>query len=77
MVQETLNLADQTRLAVSWTSRLANFPFDASLSNARRMSTEQLHAELVYAECLLEKAIMGLYVSDTPKLLLTSFILCI
>ncbi|KAB5590891.1 Tetratricopeptide repeat protein 39B [Ceratobasidium theobromae] len=59
MVQETLNLADQTRLAVSWTSRLANFPFDASLSNARRMSTEQLHAELVYAECLLEKAIMG------------------
>ncbi|KAG9103908.1 hypothetical protein FRC06_007019 [Ceratobasidium sp. 370] len=59
MVQETLNLADEQRLSMSWTSRLASFAFDASLANARQMTIDQLHAELVYAECLLQKAIMG------------------
>ncbi|QRW14055.1 tetratricopeptide repeat protein 39B [Ceratobasidium sp. AG-Ba] len=44
---------------MSWTSRLASFAFDASLSNARQMTIDQLHAELIYAECLLQKAIMG------------------
>ncbi|CAE6465135.1 unnamed protein product [Rhizoctonia solani] len=58
-VQRTLNLADQGRLSLSWSSRISSFPFDAALSNARRMSIEQLHAELIYAESLLEKAILG------------------
>ncbi|KAH7333541.1 hypothetical protein B0J17DRAFT_578783 [Rhizoctonia solani] len=58
-VQRTLNLADQGRLSLTWSSRISSFPFDAALSNARRMSIEQLHAELIYAESLLEKAILG------------------
>ncbi|CAE6449505.1 unnamed protein product [Rhizoctonia solani] len=58
-VQRTLNLADQGRLSLTWTSRISSFPFDAAIANARRMSIEQLHAELIYAESLLEKAIMG------------------
>ncbi|KAG8700934.1 hypothetical protein FRC09_005657 [Ceratobasidium sp. 395] len=59
MVQETLTQANEQRYSVSWTSRLASFAFDASLANARRMNIDQLHAELIYAECLLQKAIMG------------------
>ncbi|KAG9126382.1 hypothetical protein FRC07_003657 [Ceratobasidium sp. 392] len=59
MVQETLNLANEERHSMSWTSRLTSFAFDASLANARRMSIDELHAELIYAECLLQKAIMG------------------
>ncbi|CAE6427320.1 unnamed protein product [Rhizoctonia solani] len=58
-VQQTLNLADQGRLALTWSSRISSFPFDAAIANTRRMSIEQLHAELIYAESLLEKAIMG------------------
>ncbi|KAG8762349.1 hypothetical protein FRC11_009737 [Ceratobasidium sp. 423] len=58
-VQRTLNLADQGRLSLTWSSRISSFPFDAAIANARRMSREQLHAELIYAESLLEKAIMG------------------
>jgi hypothetical protein len=74
MVQETLSLANVNRLSMSWSSRLASFAFDASLSNARQMSIDQLHAELVYAECLLQKAIMGLYVvSARPDLFLNPF----
>ncbi|KAJ1300775.1 hypothetical protein OPQ81_002418 [Rhizoctonia solani] len=58
-VQRTLNLADQGRLSLTWSSRISSFPFDAALSNARRMTIEQLHAELIYAESLLEKAVLG------------------
>ncbi|CAE7220587.1 unnamed protein product [Rhizoctonia solani] len=58
-VQRTLNLADQGRLTLTWSSRISSFPFDAAISNARRMTIEQLHAELIHAESLLEKAILG------------------
>lgn len=58
-VQGTLNLADQGRLSLTWSSRISSFPFDAAIANARRMTIEQLHAELIYAESLLQKAIMG------------------
>ncbi|CAE6377071.1 unnamed protein product [Rhizoctonia solani] len=58
-VQRTLNLADQGRLSLTWSSRISSFPFDAAIANARRMTIEQLHAELIYAESLLEKAILG------------------
>ncbi|CAE6398681.1 unnamed protein product [Rhizoctonia solani] len=58
-VQQTLNLADQGRLSLTWSSRISSFPFDSAIANARRMTIEQLHAELIYAESLLEKAILG------------------
>ncbi|CAE6399149.1 unnamed protein product [Rhizoctonia solani] len=58
-VQQTLNLADQGRLTLTWTSRISSFPFDAAIANTRRMTIEQLHSELIYAESLLQKAIMG------------------
>ncbi|CAE6371506.1 unnamed protein product [Rhizoctonia solani] len=58
-VQQTLNLAEKNRLTLTWSSRISNFPFDAAIANARRMSIEQLHSELIYAESLLQKAIMG------------------
>lgn len=59
MVQETLSLASENRLSMSWTSRIANLAYNASLANVQQMDIDQLHAELIYAECLLEKAIMG------------------
>ncbi|ELU38580.1 hypothetical protein AG1IA_07394 [Rhizoctonia solani AG-1 IA] len=70
IVQRTLNLADQGRLSLTWSSRISSFPFDAAIANARRMTIDQLHTELIYAESLLQKAIMGLGVSPQiqPKL---------
>ncbi|KAF8604392.1 hypothetical protein BDV93DRAFT_522506 [Ceratobasidium sp. AG-I] len=59
MVLQTLTLANENRLSMSWTSRLASFAYNASLSNVQQMDIDQLHSELIYAECLLEKAIMG------------------
>ncbi|KAF8687585.1 hypothetical protein RHS03_09926, partial [Rhizoctonia solani] len=59
IVQRTLNLADQGRLSLTWSSRISSFPFDAAIANARRMTIDQLHTELIYAESLLQKAIMG------------------
>lgn len=58
-----MTLANENRLSMSWTSRLASFAYNASLSNVQQMDIDELHSELIYAECLLEKAIMGLYVT--------------
>lgn len=57
-------VAQQHRKALPLTSRIAGLVLGSSgVSHVRAMSAVQRHAELVYAECLLEKAVVGIVYS--------------